>query len=130
MWPLDTLTRPLFAGTGGMALGHGFVEGFLKSWGVILASEIGDKTFFIAAILAMRHPRQTVRTRGGGRRRRREGGSGSNAWRWPACGAPLAFYPTSPCPAAPLLTAAGVPGRHWSSGSHDRAVRGTGLGGA
>ena len=64
--PPATLTRPLFAGTGGMALGHGFVEGFLKSWGVILASEIGDKTFFIAAILAMRHPRQTVRTRRGG----------------------------------------------------------------
>lgn len=40
--------------------GHGFVEGFLKSWGVILASEIGDKTFFIAAVMAMRHSRTTV----------------------------------------------------------------------
>ncbi|KAI7837006.1 hypothetical protein COHA_009186 [Chlorella ohadii] len=40
--------------------GHGFIEGFLKSWGVILASEIGDKTFFIAAIMAMRHARLTV----------------------------------------------------------------------
>ena len=48
--------------------GHGFIEGFLKSWGVILASEIGDKTFFIAAIMAMRHARLTVRRR---RRRRR-----------------------------------------------------------
>ncbi|PSC74385.1 P-loop containing nucleoside triphosphate hydrolase isoform B [Micractinium conductrix] len=41
-------------------VGSGFTEGFLKSWGVILASEIGDKTFFIAAILAMRHARRTV----------------------------------------------------------------------
>lgn len=46
--------------------GHGFIEGFLKSWGVILASEIGDKTFFIAAIMAMRHARLTVRLAGGG----------------------------------------------------------------
>lgn len=42
-------------------MGSGFAEGFLKSWGVILASEIGDKTFFIAAILAMRHSRKLVR---------------------------------------------------------------------
>jgi Ca2+/H+ antiporter, TMEM165/GDT1 family len=37
-----------------------FLEGFLKSWGVILASEIGDKTFFIAAVMAMRNPRKQV----------------------------------------------------------------------
>ena len=43
-----------------LAEGH-FLEGFLKSWGMILASEIGDKTFFIAAIMAMKHPRLTVR---------------------------------------------------------------------
>ena len=36
------------------------VEGFLKSWGMILASEIGDKTFFIAAIMAMKHSRSVV----------------------------------------------------------------------
>ncbi|EFN51570.1 hypothetical protein CHLNCDRAFT_27784 [Chlorella variabilis] len=42
------------------ALGGDFLEGFFKSWGVILASEIGDKTFFIAAILAMRHSRKLV----------------------------------------------------------------------
>ena len=41
--------------------GNGFLTGFLKSWGVILASEIGDKTFFIAAIMAMKHSRQQVR---------------------------------------------------------------------
>ena len=38
-----------------------FVQGFLKSLGVIFASEIGDKTFFIAAVMAMRHPRLLVR---------------------------------------------------------------------
>eukprot|EP01025_Chloroclados_australasicus_P017534 TRINITY_DN18957_c1_g1_i1.p1 TRINITY_DN18957_c1_g1~~TRINITY_DN18957_c1_g1_i1.p1 ORF type:complete len:281 (-),score=39.15 TRINITY_DN18957_c1_g1_i1:843-1685(-) len=38
----------------------GFFQGFLKSWGVILVSEIGDKTFFIAAIMAMRNSRLTV----------------------------------------------------------------------
>lgn len=43
-----------------MQLHSGFLEGFLKSWGVILASEIGDKTFFIAAIMAMRNPRKQV----------------------------------------------------------------------
>merc|ERR1712205_5135 len=34
--------------------------GFLRSASMILASEIGDKTFFIAAILAMNHSRLTV----------------------------------------------------------------------
>ena len=33
---------------------------FVKSLGVILVSEIGDKTFFIAAIMAMRNSRLTV----------------------------------------------------------------------
>ncbi|MEW5298605.1 MAG: hypothetical protein WDW38_000667 [Sanguina aurantia] len=37
-----------------------YVVGLVKSLGVILASEIGDKTFFIAAIMAMRNPRLTV----------------------------------------------------------------------
>lgn len=38
----------------------GFVHGFLASLSVILVSELGDKTFFIAAIMAMRHPRLIV----------------------------------------------------------------------
>jgi len=38
-----------------------FMEGLFKSGTMILLSEIGDKTFFIAAIMAMRHPRGTVR---------------------------------------------------------------------
>ena len=39
----------------------GLAAGFLKSWGLILVSEIGDKTFFIAAVMAMRNSRQSVR---------------------------------------------------------------------
>lgn len=35
-------------------------QGFLKSWGMILVSEIGDKTFFIAAIMAMKQPQKLV----------------------------------------------------------------------
>jgi len=38
----------------------GFVHAFVSSLSVILVSELGDKTFFIAAIMAMRHPRLTV----------------------------------------------------------------------
>ncbi|CAH0560054.1 unnamed protein product [Brassicogethes aeneus] len=38
----------------------GFLHAFAASFSVILVSEIGDKTFFIAAIMAMRHPRLTV----------------------------------------------------------------------
>ncbi|KAJ8681850.1 hypothetical protein QAD02_017642 [Eretmocerus hayati] len=38
----------------------GFIHAFVASLSVILVSELGDKTFFIAAIMAMRHPRLTV----------------------------------------------------------------------
>merc|ERR1712141_449422 len=38
----------------------GFVHGFIATLSVIIVSELGDKTFFIAAIMAMRHPRWTV----------------------------------------------------------------------
>lgn len=38
----------------------GFPKAFLSSISMILVSEIGDKTFFIAAIMAMRHNRLTV----------------------------------------------------------------------
>jgi hypothetical protein len=40
--------------------GKGFVHAFVAALSIILVSEIGDKTFFIAAIMAMRHPRSTV----------------------------------------------------------------------
>jgi len=38
----------------------GFTHGFVASLSVIIVSELGDKTFFIAAIMAMRHPRLIV----------------------------------------------------------------------
>ncbi len=38
----------------------GFIHAFVASISVILVSEIGDKTFFIAAIMSMRHSRLTV----------------------------------------------------------------------
>jgi len=38
----------------------GFIHAFLASLSVIIVSELGDKTFFIAAILAMKNPRVTV----------------------------------------------------------------------
>jgi len=37
-----------------------WVDGFLSSWSMILVSEIGDKTFFIACLMAMRHPKLIV----------------------------------------------------------------------
>jgi Ca2+/H+ antiporter, TMEM165/GDT1 family len=37
-----------------------FLSGFGASFAMILATEIGDRTFFIAAIMAMRHPRVVV----------------------------------------------------------------------
>ena len=43
--------------------GHGgWMEGFLASWSMILVSEIGDKTFFIACLMAMRYPKLIVFT--------------------------------------------------------------------
>jgi hypothetical protein len=38
----------------------GFVKGFTSSTAMIIATEIGDKTFFIAAVLSMRHSRLIV----------------------------------------------------------------------
>jgi len=38
----------------------GFWHGFFVSLAVIIVSEIGDKTFFIAAIMAMKHPRLLI----------------------------------------------------------------------
>jgi len=39
---------------------EGSVHGFLQAFSMIVVSEIGDKTFLIAAIMAMRHPRIIV----------------------------------------------------------------------
>lgn len=38
----------------------GFWKAFSKSLGMIIATEIGDKTFFIASVLSMRHDRSAV----------------------------------------------------------------------
>eukprot|EP00058_Branchiostoma_floridae_P012688 XP_002598176.1 hypothetical protein BRAFLDRAFT_204542 [Branchiostoma floridae] len=38
----------------------GFIHAFVASLSVIIVSELGDKTFFIAAIMAMRYSRVTV----------------------------------------------------------------------
>lgn len=46
---------------GMVGMGKKFSEGFLKSLGVIIASEIGDKTFFIAAVMAIKNSRKEVR---------------------------------------------------------------------
>ena len=42
------------------AVSLGFFHAFVASLSVIIVSELGDKTFFIAAIMAMRHARLTV----------------------------------------------------------------------
>jgi putative Ca2+/H+ antiporter (TMEM165/GDT1 family) len=42
------------------AVSLGFAHAFVASLSVIIVSELGDKTFFIAAIMAMRHSRITV----------------------------------------------------------------------
>ena len=39
---------------------EGAIHGFAQAFSMIIVSEIGDKTFLIAAILAMRHPRLVV----------------------------------------------------------------------
>ena len=38
----------------------GFIHAFVASISVIIVSELGDKTFFIAAIMAMRHSRAVI----------------------------------------------------------------------
>lgn len=43
-----------------MSSSNGFSASFLNSLAVILITEIGDKTFFIAAVLAMRNHRFPV----------------------------------------------------------------------
>ena len=45
---------------GSAAAGTGFFAAFFASFLLILGSEIGDKTFFIAAILSMKHSHITV----------------------------------------------------------------------
>ena len=51
---------PTIAGAMAATNSLGFVHAFVSSLSMIIVSELGDKTFFIAAIMAMRHPRLTV----------------------------------------------------------------------
>ena len=39
---------------------QGFISAFTASFAMIIVTEIGDRTFFIAAIMAMRYPRMVV----------------------------------------------------------------------
>ena len=58
---LDEKTSRLVPGAKNLVeVDLGFVHAFVASLSVIIVSELGDKTFFIAAIMAMRHPRLTV----------------------------------------------------------------------
>ena len=49
-----------FGATVASSSSMGFGEAFMASIGVIFGTELGDKTFFIAAIMSTRHPRFTV----------------------------------------------------------------------
>lgn len=49
-----------FRGTDAPMNDLGFAHAFVASLSVIIVSELGDKTFFIAAIMAMRHSRVVV----------------------------------------------------------------------
>ena len=53
-----SLTKMSEAGVAKPTLG--FTHGFVASLSMIIVSELGDKTFFIAAIMAMTHSRFTV----------------------------------------------------------------------
>jgi len=44
----------------GNEVGLDFLQAFFKSVAVIVVTELGDKTFFIAAVMPMRHPRLIV----------------------------------------------------------------------
>ena len=81
-----------------------FVEGFTKSSLMILVSEIGDKTFFIAAVMAMRHPQLTARA--------------AMRWRGTMRGHALTRPPAGAC------------GRAGGAVGHDGAVGGHGVGGS
>ena len=59
----DFETQPTSAGSPAETtkkVDYGFIHAFVASISVIIVSELGDKTFFIAAIMAMRHSRLIV----------------------------------------------------------------------
>lgn len=52
--------NPVFPGDEARAGNPGFIHAFVAAISVIIVSELGDKTFFIAAIMAMRYNRLVV----------------------------------------------------------------------
>uniref|UniRef100_A0A1D1ZEG1 GDT1 family protein n=1 Tax=Anthurium amnicola TaxID=1678845 RepID=A0A1D1ZEG1_9ARAE len=67
MIPLDRRTKPMRkvdlgnqAGLASADTGLGLFDAFLASLSMIIVSEIGDETFIIAALMAMRHPKSIV----------------------------------------------------------------------
>ncbi|KAA0176172.1 hypothetical protein FNF27_02229 [Cafeteria roenbergensis] len=50
----------IMAGVSKLGSGHTFWGAFAYSMLMIIVTELGDKTFFLAALMAMRHPRSTV----------------------------------------------------------------------
>ncbi|CAH1778220.1 unnamed protein product [Owenia fusiformis] len=59
----EKLAKELGLAEQGKSKGNlGFIHAYIASLSVIIVSELGDKTFFIAAIMAMRHSRCTVFT--------------------------------------------------------------------
>ena len=58
--PLDPLLAKAVASWLPDASQGGFWKGFTSGVAMIIATEIGDKTFFIAAVLSMRHARSAV----------------------------------------------------------------------
>lgn len=50
----------IMAGVSKLGSGHTFWGAFVHSLVMIIVTELGDKTFFLAALMAMRHPRSTV----------------------------------------------------------------------
>jgi len=58
--PPESSEKSSLEDTTRQAFSYGFLHAFIASLSVIIVSELGDKTFFIAAIMAMRHPRTTV----------------------------------------------------------------------
>ena len=60
IWRFTYFPLSFFIGFNNGTEHQGFLHGFVEALSVILVSELGDKTFFIAAILAMTNNKITV----------------------------------------------------------------------
>jgi putative Ca2+/H+ antiporter (TMEM165/GDT1 family) len=58
-WPSSPFSAPSFS-VSSLLNWDGFASAFTSSVAMILATEVGDKTFFIAAVLSMQHDRRAV----------------------------------------------------------------------